>query len=825
MFLIYRNIIVISRYFTCVLLILCKAATAQQFNIETYTTKDGLVNNNVRNLVVDSSGFLWIATWDGISRYDGYSFKNYYHHPNDSLSLPYFSIYNLLVDGGNNLWLITDQRNVAKYDRDNDIFRGISNSYHNMPEIYSSISIDESGYLWLIKADSIFKFDFSSNEFIGYGFCDLSGSPMKIKSDGIYSITTSGNMVWVVFDNVYEFEKSSDRTLILRKEYKIKRKTLATTFDFSYEFWYRFYLSESDRKWIFSNAGLFLLDEETGSFREFRDPFPEKEFRGDGFLSWSWQYDGIYIFNQKEDELVHIPHYYCLLVKGIFCQNKDLIWFSNSSMTGAPLGFSKIVFTPDFFKNYPLVVPKNDIPSVYALTKDKLGRIWVGMRGRYPVNLITPDMKAIKLEIAELPYLTNPGAVRSLNVTNEGIWIGFFMNLLLFYDFNTGEYKHHNPGSNYFRPVVLNKKGDLYFSKDNGMIGMYNPVLKKTTDLSDYQPLNPIYKIVIDDDGLIWAGSNRSSLVKIDTALKKSKVFILSNDNYNIEDICIGDNDDLWLALLGGGVCNFNPGTGEKRFFTTSDGLSSNITYSLLKDKDGNIWVSTNAGISRISPQTGIIRIFGPAEGLNIVEFNSGASFATDDGEFLMGGMGGLVGFYPDRINREETERPQQKVIITEVRTSGNLKPFRHSVNNPDTIILNKGENNLTINFSSTDFIHSDKTNYRYALSKIDEDWVETDSRNRNVSYANLSPGWYNFQVQATDQGGFWSAGKELIIRVEPFFYQTLIFRIAVPVAFLLLISTIILMYIRQLKQRETLETGCTQTPIPSGTDESAFHI
>ncbi len=159
--LIYRKIIVIARCFVCLLFLLSETMAAQHFNIETFTTKDGLVNDNVRSLVTDSSGFLWIATWDGISRYDGYSFKNYYHHPNDSLSLPYFSIYNLMVDGGNNLWIITDQRNVAIYDRDNDIFRGIRNSYHNMPEIYNSISIDESGYLWLIKADSIFKFDFS----------------------------------------------------------------------------------------------------------------------------------------------------------------------------------------------------------------------------------------------------------------------------------------------------------------------------------------------------------------------------------------------------------------------------------------------------------------------------------------------------------------------------------------------------------------------------------------------------------------------------------------------------------------------------------------
>ena len=127
-------------------------------------------------------------------------------------------------------------------------------------------------------------------------------------------------MVWVVFENVYEFEKSSENTLILRKEYKIKRNTSYKNFDFSYVFWYRLYLSESGRKWVFSNAGLFLLDEGTGTFREFRDPFPEKEFKGDGFLYWSWHDDGIYIYNCKDDELLHIPHEYCQLVKGVFCQ-------------------------------------------------------------------------------------------------------------------------------------------------------------------------------------------------------------------------------------------------------------------------------------------------------------------------------------------------------------------------------------------------------------------------------------------------------------------------------------------------------------------------
>ena len=89
---------------------------AQQFNIQTFTTREGLSHNDVRAAAVDSSGFLWIATWDGLSRYDGYTFKNYFHKTDDSLSVPYFSILNIVVDGADNLWLLTDNKLVVRYD-------------------------------------------------------------------------------------------------------------------------------------------------------------------------------------------------------------------------------------------------------------------------------------------------------------------------------------------------------------------------------------------------------------------------------------------------------------------------------------------------------------------------------------------------------------------------------------------------------------------------------------------------------------------------------------------------------------------------------------
>jgi anti-sigma regulatory factor (Ser/Thr protein kinase) len=164
--------------------------------------------------------------------------------------------------------------------------------------------------------------------------------------------------------------------------------------------------------------------------------------------------------------------------------------------------------------------------------------------------------------------------------------------------------------------------------------------------------------------------------------------------------------------------------------------------------------------------------------------------------------MGGIVSFIPDLINKDEQETIDQRIIVNEIRVSGETRHFKRSVIMPDTIILNKGEDDFQVFFSSSDFTNSDKTVYRYKLSGINDNWIDTDSHNRSINYANLKPGLYNLQLQASDRIGAWSAMKDIVIRIHPYFYQTLFFRIAVPLAFLLLITGITFMYIRQLKQR-----------------------
>lgn len=781
------------------------AILAQNFNIRSFTTMEGLSHNDVRAIASDSSGFLWFGTWDGLSRYDGYSFKNYYHRSDDSLSLPYFSVRDLAVDKADNLWLLTDIYTLAKYDRTRDVFLPAGSLWKDLPATFSYINVDEAGNFWILTLNSAYRFDYLHNRFFKYSLSDETGISAMM-SGGItgFHVTRDESKLWLIsLDTVYELDKSNVNEYVVTNRFPIEKKVPVKRPDYDFRYWTKLLISDSGANWLFTNFGLFLLEENHSVFREFTGILPKDEFKGEGFLAWAVRNDGLYLYDRKSSRTIHIDDEIALLVKSIYCRNSEILWFSNTSKSGASAGLKKVIFTPDYFKHYPVLSDKDEMAQVYAIAKDPDGRIWAGVRGENPVILINKDFRTEKLIIPDCETSSNRGAVRSLTPADAGMWIGFFHELLLFYDYNTKKFERHIVPAGGFRPIIKDSGGYFYLAGDKNEILYYDPGSMTLSKKIPYRPASPIYKLIIDDKGILWAGLNQSAIFRHDPSSERSETVYLLHNDYNIEDIHPGNNGDLWMAMLGGGVCNFNPSTGQKTFYTTENGLANNVTYSILKDNSGNIWVSTNTGISRINGKTGFIRTFGLNEGVKIIEFNSGASFKDKNGEFFMGGMGGLVSFFPDSINIQESKARQQNIIITEINVSGHQIPFERHLNEPDTITLGKGENNFQVFFSSSDYINSDKTVYRYWLSDTDEDWKETDSRNRSINYGNLDPGWYSLKLQATDMNGNWCPVKEVIIRIEPFYYQTTLFRLAVPLTLLLLVSGMILLYIRQLKQRE----------------------
>jgi hypothetical protein len=166
-------------------------------------------------------------------------------------------------------------------------------------------------------------------------------------------------------------------------------------------------------------------------------------------------------------------------------------------MTGASMGLNRVIFTPEYFKNYPLVSEKNDIPAVYAITKDKYSNIWVGIRGRDPLIQIKPDMTSTSLKIPKYNYLNDPGALRSLVATPDGLWIGFFRELLLFYNFESGEFTKYSTKSTNFRPIAVDKECDLYLcGENNNTLIRFSTWSQKTEKRINYIPESPVYRII-----------------------------------------------------------------------------------------------------------------------------------------------------------------------------------------------------------------------------------------------------------------------------------------------------------------------------------------
>ncbi|NSW93745.1 MAG: histidine kinase [Bacteroidales bacterium] len=784
----------------------------QSLNLRTYTTRDGLSNNQIRAITADSSGFLWIATWDGISRFDGYEFKNYYHIPGDSTSLPYFAYRDICVDGDDNIWVLSEIGHVLRYNKTTDKFEIINElSTLSGQEIAVILKTDYKNNLWLFHPDRITKRIASTGKTETYNIIGADKKPLRIER-GEYSLSViNEDLIWITVDNtLYRLKKTdsnynNEKGWIIEEKYTVAPASELIRRDYYSKLWSEFYETPGGERWLFRYDGLYRQDKD-GVFREFNGMLNDYNFPATRILIWGDRNSILHIYDPSSRQVFTIKDEEVNEIMTCFVQSRNLIWISGLSSSHGYTGLKRIIITPRFFKNYQQESGIENAEAVYAIYKDSKGYIWTGIRGRDHIHVINPEGKwTVKGRLAP-EIAPKAGHLRAIKATETGLWLGYYLGEMMFYDFSSEKLIRHHPDAEYCHTILPWTDSTVFIAHNNILIKYY-PADRRSVlfaRLPDV-PKN-IYCLVPDNDGNIWGGLIGSQVVKFNSKNGKYDIIKLAEEEYNVESICFGDKNDIWAALLGGGVCNYNLITGEKKYFNTSNGLSNNTTYSILKDKSGFIWVSTNSGISRIDPKTGLIRIFDSSDGQNITEFNSDAAFVAEDGEFLLGGIGGIVSFYPDSVALLQNTFFKQGILLTDFKVSGESRIFSKPLTTADTLTLPKGDNNFQINFSSSDFTNSEKTIYRYMLEGVEDKWTETTWRNRSVSYSNLDPRWYTFRIQATDRNGQWSASRELKIRIEPYFYQTRLFRIAVPLFVIAILATILIAYILHIRQKERMK-------------------
>lgn len=778
----------------------CEYLDAQEFTVKNFTVQDGLSHNNIRAIVRDSTGFLWVATWDGLSRFDGYNFKNYFHVPNDTTSLNYFSVRQITVDGNNNLWVFTDLKLLQKYNRISDNFINIRNIEGVKLDNISLIDTDSDGELILINGNKIIKWNDKNSKGKVWDLNNADGKVFIPEESFVYCIAFIGNELWIAGKKVSLFKKKSETKYVFERDFTIA-DILKRKFYFDYNEWGRLYISEKGNKWLFSNRAIFRLDEKPGMFTPQKpDNIPLDEFKGKDSFFWGDFYNGIYIYETKSSELRHIPSLQTGLPNAIMPDKDNTLWFSGTSPGGVPKGLCHVVFSTGFFKNYLITAPDSTQPAVYAIAIDNKKGTWLGIREYDEIVVVDSTGKRNTIGRISGELSNSVGHIRSMGLTTDGIWVGNFLNYLRFYNFRDCRFTGYFPGTDACR-TILPLDNKVYIATRD--IYAFDPSTGKTETIWRSNTNLSTYRLFPDSGKILWGAMAKGTISRVNISTGEGRTIIIPPGHSNTEDIIKDRNGNLWLAFLGDGVCRFDPEKETTKFYTTQNGLSNNTTYNLLEDRSGNIWVSTDNGISMINQETDKIRTFGLSDGLKIHEFNSGAKFRTDDGEFLFGGMGGFVRFYPDSLSSLENHIEKQKIILTGLNVSGVQKSLLKSLNESDTITLNPGENNFNIGFSSDDFKNSENIRYRYRLSGVNTDWIETDSYNRNLNYSNLRPGFHILLIEANDMNGKWAASKKVTIRIMPYFFQTRVFLIAMPAFVAALLVFLIIIYIRQVRTKE----------------------
>lgn len=793
-----------------------KPVISQTISSKKFTTENGLSYNYIQHITQDKTGFLWISTWDGLNRYDGYEFRNYYHRPNDSLSFPFFPVDKVLVDSLNNVWILCEGKPIYKYNRANDNFEKFELL---KDQRVFDINMDKNGDIWFTNDSKLFHYSTTENCIDTVKVVGINNQESIFFHSTPQLVFDNQNRIWI-FDyypfgiQVYRGVFLNDSVINLYPLNPIMLSNLASYSLKHLQGNFNVYTTCLNETWLFSKYGLFQLDSANHLFALKDTTSNAKLFTGGMDLSWIDEKSGIHVIQSEKGRQFAIPNPQGQYFETVFIDRNRSIWSGSISESRMNIGLFRFNEIPDNFDHY-LTNNNEDgnINLIFPIVKDKFGNLWVGSRTTNYLFKIKPDKSVEKIDFLKSFNGVNYPKVRSMTMDSTGIWLGCNDNYIVFYDFKTERFSTLNSlplnVNNNTSPLsihnILKRGNELIFSGNEGIYS-YSLNDKKLRVEYWFEKKEAIFTMT-DDNNNLWLGTFGNTIIHLNSRYQEIGVYKIGTGENIVEHICLGDNNDLWIALMGGGLGHFVPATGETDIFTTADGLANNTIYSILKDERGNLWISTNKGLSQFNPQTRTFRNYGRTEGLQIEEFNSDAFFKAPDGEMFFGGVGGMVGFYPDSIYNSFNIENTGPLVITDFRVSGMERFFNKAIYDLDTVILEKGENNFQITFANIDFLYADKIKYKYRLTEEHENWVETSYQNRNANYSNLIPGTYHLDIQCTNPNGEWTTSKQIVVQIPSFFYQTLLFKLTIIFAFLSLIFFIAGLVIRQIqlkaKQRQ----------------------
>jgi ligand-binding sensor domain-containing protein len=793
----------------------CVFPQVSDFKINTYTTENGLPHNQVRYLAQDYNGFLWVATWDGLACFDGFEFRKFYHEPGDSTSLAYFEIRDLAIDRNNIVWVIA--KHLCSYDRDQDRFTTwslASPHYLRSDQVYS-ITTDKDSCLFVWGDHGLERFNPATKRFDALELTDTFGKAGHLDVAQI-SIDEQNNLWFFITGNpkrlcrgvIQKTGSGGNLRVVLENNYRIPFPDIYVP---NFAFQFRVFNNGDGRIWITSNAGLYMKEKGNDYFQQYTgDHVSLSDLPEIHSLVWSEIGKGLFYCNPATKKIFHYLSASAWNIETSFVDKDGIVWFGSMDRYEEGSGLHQIIFSKKYFHFFATGSPgQQDEMAVFSIFKDSRKNLWVGTKNNNWLLKILPDGKTRKENILT-PGMSKVGRhPRSIVEDREHtLWVGYYGRLLMNRKAGEKEFRSFcpeppdDPGyamMKSFKHILILPDETILVSGLN-TICILDPVNNRILCSYKAKEEIDIYSAYVDKNHDLWFGAS-GKLMHFNAGLQLQEELTVGNGLYNVEYIAEDGPLSFWLALLGGGICRFNLVTHQSISYTTRNGLSNNTTYSILKDRTGNLWISTNHGINMFNPASDQYLNFGEDDGLQIKEFNADASFLSETGEMFFGGMGGVVSFYPDSLLQYRAP-VNPAIIITTLLVGQQPNQKFIPANRDQHFILARGTENITVNFSCIDFFTAGQHHLRYRLLGLSEAWNVMDGKARSVNLCGLRPGSYVFQIECTGAQGTWLNSHVLYFTIRSSLFESTWFWNAVFLVIFLLLAAITFLLFRNTKIR-----------------------
>ena len=739
-------------------------AAQVRYDLQPVQSENRMSENATRDMLEDRNGFIWIATIDGLNRYDGYRFRAYRYRADDSTGISDNYISALYEDRAGRLW-IGSYHGLNRYDPACDCFKNFLDGYarNGAPgTIITDITESIDGRLWVGSYNGLsFRPPGSTT------FHPLLVTARGLREVAVTTLTAAeGGGVWIGYA-----ERGISRLNGNRWTHHFTAADMGEVKGI--------HELADGKLLIAARNGAYLGDTRTGNLQQLRKGhYAGIELVGERILMRSY-FDGVFEWLPERQVLVKaLLQYRSKPVDGdvhvYFQDRKGTVW-------GA---FQGLVKQDRYEQRFHRISPRGrgdngllPSPEVIGIRGDGKGRLVVatqytglvvleGFPGSWQATHHHPD--ALREAVLwSLPY-----------VHGQTAWIAGIDELYR-YDLATRTVERHPEGDNIKRIFRDSRGRDWYVDKSRG-VGRFTghfPLLPAYDDFGDDIPSD----IQEDAKGGIWVLASEYVYRYDETYDRFERIAQVTppvRRDLNHRYFVVGRCGDVWVATIDA-LYRYRFATDTFVAYTETDGLA-NAKVSTLLETDRGLWVGTNAGLTHFDYATESFKNYDTNDGLINTIHLPRSAYRDPDGYLYFGGINGIDYFHPDSIAGTDPFAPRAHLERIVLHSASDTDPAEFRWPQPDRqspIRISHRSLPLQFDLLALGFTQARENRYAFIMEGVDDEWNYI-GQNRSTIYSNLPRGQeLTFRIKAASHDGVWSEPQAYIIYVVPPFWETTWFR------------------------------------------------